>query len=600
MPYFPLLRVRERRTLPGKGGRIGAAPFPLMGRQVAATRLRTPLTKLPMRRPPHQVQKTRGSPAVVPQRPDGVGDEIAEPADTVAAFGFLVIGKLAGNLAEKLGRALDEVPGVNAKPAVGEMVEEPASPLPVAFAHPDGHAEVRDPIGAAFVVSRPGGLEEPKPLSSLPGRVVETGSGVVVAVRPPLGAEGRLKVAVDEGSERVGADANRMVRQSEGVIPREPGGTTAGLFADDRRSLGGAPSLGMLRPLILHDTDRVDSPHESGRGPMTMPDSAEYDAGSGGDPGMTRVQPDGEIRTERAVQVTGSSVRYLVSTLSAATPERVNMGDSPREMAASEGPHARKEVLVTAAASERAEADGVVELSHDQGFAGKTPTGVYPELRPTESAGAEGVETKGERGLPDQETLAGRTLATGSASGFGPDSQGVGPMRWGRATVPPTGTELQSVGLSVAVDSPSGQPLAPLATGPGDRASARQAERIVHQLAPALRILPDGVAELNLSPEELGRLRLSMVSDGDSMVVHVAADRPDTLDLLRRHVDLLGNALREAGFSDVDCSFSGNGRDALPMPPTQESGEDPGLTEDVPGPATPARPATDKRLDLRL
>lgn len=97
-----------------------------------------------------------GEPAVVPQRPDGVGDEIAEPADTVAAFGFLVIGKLAGNLAEKLGRALDEVPGVNAKPAVGEMVEEPASPLPVAFAHPDGHAEVRDPIGAAFVVSRPG------------------------------------------------------------------------------------------------------------------------------------------------------------------------------------------------------------------------------------------------------------------------------------------------------------------------------------------------------------------------------------------------------------------------------------------------------------
>lgn len=129
---------------------------------------------------------------------------------------------------------------------------------------------------------------------------------------------------------------------------------------------------------------------------------------------------------------------------------------------------------------------------------------------------------------------------------------------------------------------------------------ARQAERIVRQLAPALRILPDGVAELTLSPEELGRLRLSMVADGDRMIVQLAADRPETLDLLRRHVDQLGNALREAGFANVDYAFADQRRGGMAAGTTSTEGEVAAPAETGPVPARNARPGVEKRLDLRL
>ncbi|MEO1331526.1 MAG: flagellar hook-length control protein FliK [Pseudomonadota bacterium] len=60
----------------------------------------------------------------------------------------------------------------------------------------------------------------------------------------------------------------------------------------------------------------------------------------------------------------------------------------------------------------------------------------------------------------------------------------------------------------------------------------------------------NGVIELRLDPPELGRVRLELRFDGaDTVSVTLQAERPETLDLLRRQADQLGRELIAAGLS---------------------------------------------------
>ena len=61
--------------------------------------------------------------------------------------------------------------------------------------------------------------------------------------------------------------------------------------------------------------------------------------------------------------------------------------------------------------------------------------------------------------------------------------------------------------------------------------------------------------ELSLSPEELGKLRFDIVAHGDRLAVMVFAERPEALDLLRRHSDQLLQELRLAGFTQSSLNF---------------------------------------------
>jgi hypothetical protein len=113
----------------------------------------------------------------------------------------------------------------------------------------------------------------------------------------------------------------------------------------------------------------------------------------------------------------------------------------------------------------------------------------------------------------------------------------------------------------------------------------------------------DGPVELTLSPEELGRVRLSLSADGDGLHVTVQVERSDTLDLLRRNSDLLLQEIRAQGFSGATFSFSGWAGDR-PEPGAQ-SGPDashPLLPSDPDSDAPPASPAATGAagLDLRL
>lgn len=92
-----------------------------------------------------------------------------------------------------------------------------------------------------------------------------------------------------------------------------------------------------------------------------------------------------------------------------------------------------------------------------------------------------------------------------------------------------------------------------------DLRQSHLARAVTQQIFESIRLPMDGSIEIRLSPDELGRVKLSMVPGEAGLVVQLVAERPETLDLLRRHADLLAAELRDAGYSGLQFSFSGEG-----------------------------------------
>jgi len=127
------------------------------------------------------------------------------------------------------------------------------------------------------------------------------------------------------------------------------------------------------------------------------------------------------------------------------------------------------------------------------------------------------------------------------------------------------------------------------------------------QIGATLAQRSDGTTEFTLSPEELGKVRITLQPESptsDRVIVMLSFDRPETLDLFRRHADQLSAALQAAGYAGSSLGFaqsdSGNGKGA---------GMGPGRTVSEPlddhaapalGPPPPPRAAGTGALDLRL
>ena len=114
----------------------------------------------------------------------------------------------------------------------------------------------------------------------------------------------------------------------------------------------------------------------------------------------------------------------------------------------------------------------------------------------------------------------------------------------------------------------------------------------------------DGPIELALAPEELGRLTISIRQEGDFVRVSMLAERPETLDLLRRHAgDLLAD-LRQSGFSGASFSFGPGGQDRPPqVADTSLDAGDAAAPQSAPHDfkqPTPSRSPKGAGLDLRL
>lgn len=134
------------------------------------------------------------------------------------------------------------------------------------------------------------------------------------------------------------------------------------------------------------------------------------------------------------------------------------------------------------------------------------------------------------------------------------------------------------------------------------RAQIVDPQHVIRQLREKLADGPEGVIEIALAPEELGRIRL-VISAGEKPAVTVFADRPEIGDLLRRNADALEKELHDAGIFGADISFAGgqddrHPRDQAPAGAARFREEDAVLAERA-RPAT-ARPMANRRIDIRI
>lgn len=85
------------------------------------------------------------------------------------------------------------------------------------------------------------------------------------------------------------------------------------------------------------------------------------------------------------------------------------------------------------------------------------------------------------------------------------------------------------------------------------------AAQLIAQLLPLAQSAQSGPVELVLSPAELGQLRFEIHHRGDQVQIILSAERPETLDLLRRNSEQLLADFRNAGFAGASLAFGGWG-----------------------------------------
>ncbi|MHA1530307.1 MAG: flagellar hook-length control protein FliK, partial [Alphaproteobacteria bacterium] len=155
--------------------------------------------------------------------------------------------------------------------------------------------------------------------------------------------------------------------------------------------------------------------------------------------------------------------------------------------------------------------------------------------------------------------------------------------------------------------SPAGP--APAAMPPGLGGGAEIVRAVAPQIAAAIGSGPGaGRIELRLDPPELGRVEISLEIIDQSLRATLAAERPATNELLRRHGEMLLTQLQQAGFTEIDLQFSDNrARDrgsAQPgvTPRLASAGDSGASPHDDNGdrPAGPVGRRATEGLDLRL
>ncbi len=96
-------------------------------------------------------------------------------------------------------------------------------------------------------------------------------------------------------------------------------------------------------------------------------------------------------------------------------------------------------------------------------------------------------------------------------------------------------------------------------------ASAARPEMIRSIAAQMVAAAPRGMqapVEIALNPEELGQVKMSVTTTDTSVVMTIAAERPETLELMRRNLEQLTSEFRDLGYSDINFVFTGDGSES--------------------------------------
>lgn len=133
-------------------------------------------------------------------------------------------------------------------------------------------------------------------------------------------------------------------------------------------------------------------------------------------------------------------------------------------------------------------------------------------------------------------------------------------------------------------------------------APSRPAPLPVHrQLGEAIITMQGDSAEITLSPEELGGVRIAVLRDQGGLTITLTTERPETAELMRRHAELLQRELAAAGEEGARLDFAsgGQGRFHAPQARRGEGGHAAPPADAAALPRAP-HPAASGRLDMRL
>ena len=121
------------------------------------------------------------------------------------------------------------------------------------------------------------------------------------------------------------------------------------------------------------------------------------------------------------------------------------------------------------------------------------------------------------------------------------------------APADPVSAEADLIARDVRIvdTSLTGKPPSTLATAQGSAA------KVARQIVVAIQRNTQGRSiDITLKPAELGQVTISLLSGDTGIYVSIIADRPETLELMRRNVDLLTQDFHDIGYEDTTFSFA--------------------------------------------
>lgn len=161
------------------------------------------------------------------------------------------------------------------------------------------------------------------------------------------------------------------------------------------------------------------------------------------------------------------------------------------------------------------------------------------------------------------------------------------------------------VSLSLANGTASSLAARPSGTGMPDLpVLAQSASQQIVNASAQLQAEPSGPIDIALDPPELGRVRLSLVEVNGAMTVSITAERPETADLMRRHLALLADEFARQGLDAPMVDISGGDQGGRQPRDDDQSGADDGQDRAIGHPTVSTANAAPRvaaaGLDLRL
>lgn len=453
-------------------------------------------------------------------------------------------------------------------------------PAPASGATPAGDAAASGPVAREQAA-----LQAAHPPVGLPAKALaERGPSSATGSDPAPPPAGRAAAAAAPGAQPPGSDPRPSPPQTVAAAPAAPA-------ISERPPAEGVPAAARsLQPALSSGAATPDPEAAILLAALPSPTGAETAAKGG----PASVQPG--LAAPLRTSGTSQTILTLAAMSSATGPSAPDdAGSAPMEGE----PAASRSGAVSAPSATPSGADTVAR-------GGATPVFATAPAAPSAAGSA-----------PEPDARAPADLAT-------TDSAPVRSPAAGNRRNPPAATETTAA-LPIA-PAEDGSPAAPgpfaapaevAGLGPAtlagplpDRSHPHGAHAPLpagfgHRLAETVAHFPDRPVELTLSPEELGRVKMTLTTQDGALSLAIQADRPETVDLMRRHIDQLAQDFRDLGFTSLSFSFAqgdastAGGQDRGDAAPAETEAEiRSAATISNPHPA--ARDHASGGLDLRL